>query len=672
MSITIGTIVRDNAIWGNNGTDASLNTTNITGNVGIGTSAPAHRLDVTGDARIRGVLRVNSIPDTTLLDTLDWSANGGVRFTTKNVGIGMTNPTFALDVSAGVTGMASAGLISRTGNATVATANDVELIDHYGTMTHSNLSVQNTLVASCANIGFTNTDLFHTNVNISGDIYVNDLVMCYDDPYDFSVRSLVSNDHDGFQLTTVFMYANKSGHLIANATSGAGDPIGVASGVVIRRNFYFPAGYETEEVDKIYSNIMRTMIITKTGKVFSLGNNSNNSSGVDGAVVASGTTLTNLTRSFTRDVSNNDLSAANVQFTKILLPEGNSITSYALTTTGDLYAVGFNDYGQLADGTTTETNVKTIKCPNLVNYSGLGRARNFVKDAVVLGSGWFDGTTTWYPNTLVVLDNSGGIWSVGAGTFGFQNGQFSATNVSVLTRVKTSQTGTINSGIVSIYGYGYDRILGFMALSNTGRLYAWGNNSTNTRINGTTTDISCANIINTAIDPSNPDISNVWLTNDEDGPFFVQTTTGLVYGTGQYFGLGTGLTSGTGWRQLSHFNTTTKRLMNLYTVISVNVGSEQSNFAVTRNTTTDVYTLWATGHNANGQLGVGNTTYQNSWVNTGLHSNIVKQIRNIVGQGTVYVCIQLNNGRILHAGQRVPLYNDTTAANINTRFTYLS
>jgi len=288
-----------------------------------------------------------------------------------------------------------------------------------------------------------------------------------------------------------------------------------------------------------------------------------------------------------------------------------------------------------------------------------------------MGSYFNDGAD-WYPNTLCVLDNSGGVWTVGSSS-GFQTGQGNnTTNYRILMRVKTSASTTLNGSlgsviIKSIYGFGFDIILGFMALSTTGKLYAWGNNSTNTMLNGASSDISHANIINSNI-AAGIDVSNVWLSNDEDGPFFVQATTGNVYGTGQYYGLGTGLTSGTGWRQLTHFNTTTTVLQNIYTVIgSGNVN--QSNFAITRDSTTGRYTLWATGDNTNGQLGVGNTTYQNRWVNVGLHNDIVSQIKNIVGHGSLYTCIILNSGRLLFAGQRIPLYNDTTDY---LRFTYLS
>jgi alpha-tubulin suppressor-like RCC1 family protein len=660
MSIFLGRLVRDTSTtWTTNSSDISLNTS-ITGNVGVGISNPSYKLDISGNARVRGILQVGSIPNLSVQDSLDWSANGLVRYTMNKIGIGITNPTNAVEVSGNVaitSNTNNSGQVCKSGNPSVATDNDIKSIEHYGDLSCASISTNSKVYASCANVGFNDT-LYHTDLGISGDVYVSDIVMSYDDPYDFSVRNVMSNDHAGFQRSDAFSYINKHGLFVANATDGTS--IGAATA---RKTFYFPAGYETEEVDKIYTNQMRTMVITKNGYVFSLGNNSNCSSGVDGAVVASGTTLTALTRSFTRDVSGTDLSATNIRFKKAILPEGDPYTSYALTISGDLYAVGWNGSGQLADGSTTETNLKTIKCPNLVNFAtGVRQRRNFIKDAIAMGST----NATNYPLSLCVLDNSGGVWFAGYGAHG-QSGQGDSANSSLLKSVKTGSPLVDISNIKSIFGYGYDFYTGFMALHSTGRLYVWGNNSTNVLLNGTSTDISSAVLINSQF--SNKDVSNVWLANDEDGPFLVQTTDGLVYGTGIYYGLGTGLTSGTGWRQISHFNTTTKVLQNLYTVLGVNVSTELSNFAITRDSTTGRYTLWATGDNRNGQLGVGNITYQNSWVNVGLHNDIVSQIKNIIGQGPLYTCIILNSGRLLFAGQRIPLYNDSTKY---TRFTYLA
>ncbi|MDA9270631.1 hypothetical protein N9P57_00730, partial [Planktomarina temperata] len=94
------------------------------GNVGIGTTAPAYKLDVTGPARIDGVLRVGTTAQNGEIEIIDsngktFSLNSGnvgnnkfaieesdtnVRYlvidgVTSNVGIGTTSPSFKLDVA---------------------------------------------------------------------------------------------------------------------------------------------------------------------------------------------------------------------------------------------------------------------------------------------------------------------------------------------------------------------------------------------------------------------------------------------------------------------------------------------------------------------------------------------------------------------------------------------
>lgn len=64
-------------------------------------------------------------------------------------------------------------------------------------------------------------------------------------------------------------------------------------------------------------------------------------------------------------------------------------------------------------------------------------------------------------------------------------------------------------------------------------------------------------------------------------------------------------------------------------------------------------TIWATGYNAQGQLGIGNTTTQLGWVQiTALGTNLVRKIWNFgSGWGTTFA--QLNDGRIFATGHNV-------------------
>lgn len=64
-------------------------------------------------------------------------------------------------------------------------------------------------------------------------------------------------------------------------------------------------------------------------------------------------------------------------------------------------------------------------------------------------------------------------------------------------------------------------------------------------------------------------------------------------------------------------------------------------------------TIWTTGYNAQGQLGIGNTTTQLGWVQvTALGTNLVRKIWNFgSGWGTTFA--QLNDGRIFATGHNV-------------------
>ena len=78
------------------GTGTSAITINSNNNVGIGTSTPAYRLDVTGDLNFTGVLRQNGAA----YIGSQWSNNAAnVFLLSSNVGIGTTTPNASFDVN---------------------------------------------------------------------------------------------------------------------------------------------------------------------------------------------------------------------------------------------------------------------------------------------------------------------------------------------------------------------------------------------------------------------------------------------------------------------------------------------------------------------------------------------------------------------------------------------
>lgn len=127
--------------------------------------------------------------------------------------------------------------------------------------------------------------------------------------------------------------------------------------------------------------------------------------------------------------------------------------SYAITSIGRLYAWGNNNYGQLGDNTTvSKSSPILVSGPAATSWSAL--ASGFANTRVIavttasLGYGW------------------------GGNTLG-QAGIGSLTNVS--SPVVLANTGLTPNSWASI-GAGYSHSIG---ITNTGMLYAWGNNSSN-------------------------------------------------------------------------------------------------------------------------------------------------------------------------------------------------
>ena len=547
----------------------------------------------------------------------------------------------------------------------------ISTIEHYGDLSCSTLRCDN-LRARCITVGDTDKTLLHNNLEIVGNARIDGILFNYNNIYDFRVDDLIySSGNIPNQLSDSFVYIN-DGLVIANSINGT-----TTGGWTNRRILYLPDAHFDEKVDKIFSNRRRMFVITNTGKVFAIGNNDNCSLGIDGVTSAS---VNQFTRAFTRDANGNDLT--NVQFSKIIITGINCRTTYALSVDGNLYACGENSNGQLANGTTTSTNSTTLKCPNRVDFSGVGIASGIVKDAIMGGETWsfinnasnMSAATGIHSVTLVVVTKNNEVWAAGYGNLG-QNGQ-GRRNVDTLTRlVKVKVSNSENLTDVSSihvysafepirtsyqYSYGGQYIYGFIAITNSGKLYQWGIacGVWNSDIGYSPITVNwrkepSPNLFATNIPITNDDktIKRIWISNScmKTG-LYIQTTDDLVYSVV--------MESNDKFKIVFNqfFNNTTTILDNIY-IISGYISDRVSLFAITHNNTTMKYTLWAIGYNKYGQLGLGNRDNIWTMTNTGIDSKYVQNIRSITGMNydRYYTCILLNDGHVFHAGEKFPL-----------------
>jgi hypothetical protein len=215
--------------------------------------------------------------------------------------------------------------------------------------------------------------------------------------------------------------------------------------------------------------------------------------------------------------------------------------------------------------------------------------------------------------------------------------------------------------ISAIYGGGDNTDCTLWALARNGDLYAWGYNNANAIYNGTTSAIQTPTILNSFACEGKP-VSRVWTSLTEN--VFIQTTDGLVYGTGNGNGMGLGNSGNTGWKQITHFNTDTRLLVQLYMSGSGLDSTKISIFAITRNIYTGHYSLWCVGYNTgDGLLGLGITTAQSLFQPVSLPSSVVRRIKTIqcsTADTEPFTIILLNNGHLLIAGNYLPIYNNTS------------
>ena len=134
----------------------------------------------------------------------------------------------------------------------------------------------------------------------------------------------------------------------------------------------------------------------------------------------------------------------------------NTYKMIAKDSNGKLYSWGDNDYGQLGDGTTTDSSMPI--CISDIENSPL-REKNIVK-------------IYREENSIIVKDSSGKLYTWGENDYG-QLGDGTTTNSSMPICISDMENSPLNGkDIVDVYND-----FGIIAKSSDGKLYSWGDNS---------------------------------------------------------------------------------------------------------------------------------------------------------------------------------------------------
>jgi uncharacterized repeat protein (TIGR02543 family) len=276
--------------------------------------------------------------------------------------------------------------------------------------------------------------------------------------------------------------------------------------------------------------------------------------------------------------------------------------SSALTSSGRLFTWGYNYYGQLGDGTTTDRNLPTNITARF-NLS-VGETITQVSLGISLSS---------------ALTSSGRLFTWGSNSFG-QLGDGTTTDRNLPTNITARFNLSVGETIHQVTLGGAHSSL----LTSRGRLFIWGFNTDGRLGVGTTTDRSTPTEINARFNLNEGE--TIALVSLGDGHSSAATSTGRLFtwgsnGNGQ---LGDGTTT---QRNSPVEITAGLNLISGETITQLSLGGFHSS-ALTSNGR-----LFTWGHNRNGQLGDGTTTDRN------LPTNITARFNLSVGETITQVSL---------------------------------
>jgi len=354
----------------------------------------------------------------------------------------------------------------------------------------------------------------------------------------------------------------------------------------------FPAGKTVSAIARSYSH---TIVLMTDGTVYGCGSNAVGQLG-NGTSGNQSTTLTSMTLP--------------VGKTAVAVSCGASSTTNGLTIVimndGTVYGTGYNLYGQLGIGNTTNKNTLT----QMTSFpSG--------KIAIRVSCGI---------NNCIILMSDGTLWGTGDNTYGQIGNGTSGNSYTTLTQMTSIPSGKLATSIATGENY-------TIVLLNDGTVYGTGYNGLGSLgIGNTTTPItSLTKMVNLPVGKTVKSMGCGTIHT------MLLMTDGTVYGTGW---------NGDGAFGLNH-------TINPYTTIQamIMVSGKTATAMACGNSHVNVFmtdgTIYSTGDNSTGQLGTGNNTRATTLtqMTIGNGSTLVTGVTNVLSV-SVPVTISVSSGKV--------------------------
>ena len=323
-----------------------------------------------------------------------------------------------------------------------------------------------------------------------------------------------------------------------------------------------------------------------------------------------GNRLTGPGGGYTYDQANR-LTAATGAKAPVSLASGDVFRLAALKSDGTVWAWGDNHYGELGNGTTTNSTVP-VQVSNLSGVTAVAAGNEFSL-ALKSGTVWAwgqnnggqlgNGTTSNYATPAPVqvtglsgatavaagnghslaLKSDGTVWAWGSNAYG-ELGNGTTTNSSVPVEVVTGNKSLPLSGIVAISAGSFTSY----AVKSDGTVWAWGANANGALGNGSTATDSTK-----AVQVKNL-IGAITIAGGNDDAYVLKSDgTVWAWGFNEYGDLGNGTTT----------NSSVPVQVSSLTGVSAISNGGSTGYALKSDGT-----IWAWGFNGNGELGNGTTT----------------------------------------------------------------